>query len=178
LHKKKWLMLAINLLGGAAVLGSYAWGIRTHANADQLLWGGVPLVIRPFYTAGMFLAAAGYFAFTYFLLLRLPPDDTRVGRRFGFDLFNALYAGILIPSALWMPLTFVAIESSGAAIASFVRLVLALVAAASLGLLAALLMVEPKTPRWAQRLAVVGAAAFCLQTAVLDAVVWSAFFHV
>jgi len=98
LHGKKWLMLGINLLGGAAVLGSYAWGIRTHANAGEILWGGVPLSIQPFYTAGMLLAAAGYFAFTHFILFRLRPDETRVGARLGFDVFNAVYAGILIPS--------------------------------------------------------------------------------
>jgi len=175
---KKWLMLAINIAGGAAVLGSYAHGIRTHANAGEMLWGAVPQGIRPLYTAGMFLAAAGYFAFTTFILFRLRPDETRLGGRFGFDAFNVLYAGILIPSALWMPLTFAAIESSSTAILWLVRVVLAAVAAASLGLLAALWVVPPRKPLWAQRVAVAGAAAFCLQTTLLDAIVWSAFFRV
>jgi len=77
-----------------------------------------------------------------------------------------------------MPLTFAAIESSNAALMWLVRVVLAVVAAASLGLLAALWRVEPQKPLWAQRLAVTGAAAFCLQTVFLDAIVWSSFFRV
>jgi hypothetical protein len=60
----------------------------------------------------MLLAAAGYFAFTYFVLFRLDPTITRVLGRFPFDLFNVLYAVILIPSALWMPLTLFALEGS------------------------------------------------------------------
>src|SRR5512135_2386275 len=111
MHPKKRLLLLINLLGGFAVLGSYAVGL-THPNATQILWGGVPEVIRPFYTAGMLAAAAGYFAFTYFIFFRLNPSDTRVAGRFGFGLFSVLYTAVLIPSALWMPLTFLAVEQS------------------------------------------------------------------
>jgi hypothetical protein len=48
----------------------------------------------------MFLAATGCFAFTYFILFRLNPSETRVFSRFPFDLFNVLYAAILISSAL------------------------------------------------------------------------------
>ena len=105
MNAKKWLMLFINLLGGGGVIGSYLWGFLTHPNAGQALWGGVPDSIQPFYTAGMVLAATGYFAFTYFILFRLNPSETRVFNRFPYGLFNVLYAAILIPSALWMPLT-------------------------------------------------------------------------
>jgi hypothetical protein len=94
------------------VIGSYAWGFLTHSNAGQALWGGVPGSIRPFYTANMLLAAAGYFALTYFVLFRLDPTITRVLGRFPFDLFNVLYAVILISSGLWMPLTLFALEGS------------------------------------------------------------------
>ena len=178
MHPKKSLLLIINLLGGAAVLGSYAYGIRTHANAMDILWGGVPASIRPFYTPGMVLAAAGYFAFIYFILFRLNPAATRVGDRFGFGTFNALFAAILIPSALWMPLTFAAVAVASVALLWIVRLALAAVGLASLSLLVALLNVEPRQPPWAYWLAVIGCVAFCLQTAVLDMIVWSAYFTV
>lgn len=178
MHPKKWLLLIINLLGGAAVLGSYAYGVRSHPNATNVLWGGVPASIRPLYTAGMFLAAAGYFAFIYFILFRLDPDKARVEHRFGFGIFNALFAAILIPSALWMPLTFAAAAASSVALLWVVRLVLAAVGIASLSLLVALLNVEPRQPTWAYLLAVTGCVAFCLQTAVLDMIVWSAYFTV
>jgi hypothetical protein len=178
MHTKKRLLLTINLLGGAAVLGSYAYGIRTHPNATDVLWGGVPGSIRPFYTAGMFLAAVGYFAFIHFVFFRLKPAAARVGNRFGFGAFNILFAAILIPSALWMPLTFAAAETSSIVLLWVVRMALAAVGLASLGLLAALLNTQPRQPRWAYWLAVIGCAAFCLQTAVLDMVVWSAYFTV
>ncbi len=178
MNAKKWLMLFINLLGGGGVIGSYIWGFLTHPNAGQALWGGVPGSIRPFYTAGMFLAAAGYFAFTYFILFRLNPNETRVFNRFPFGLFNVLYAAILIPSALWMPLTLFALEGPSLGFVWAVRIVLSMVGLASVTLLLALLNVEPRLPRWAHRLAVAGCVGFCLQTAVLDAIVWVAFFRV
>jgi hypothetical protein len=178
MNAKKWLMLLINLLGGGGVIGSYIWGFLTRPNARQALWGGVPDSIRPFITAGMFLAAAGYFAFTYFILFRLNPTDTRVLGRFSFGLFNVLYAAILIPSALWMPLTFWALEGSSLGLLWAVRIDLAAVGLASVSLLIALLKVEPRLPRWAHRLAVAGCVGLCLQTTVLDAIVWVAFFKV
>jgi hypothetical protein len=178
MNAKKWLMLFINLLGGSAVIGSYIWGFLTHSNAGQALWGGVPGSIRPIYTANMLLAAAGYFAFTYFILFRLSPTDTRVLGRFPFGLFNLLYAAILIPSALWMPLTLFALEGSSLGLLWAVRIDLAAVGLASISLLIALLNVEPRFPRWAHRLALAGCVGLCLQTAILDAIVWVAYFKV
>ena len=178
MNRDKWLMLLINLLGGAAVLGSYVWGFRTYPGASDTLWGGVPENIRPYVTANMLLAAAGYFAFIYFTLFRLDATHSRVFGRFGFGLFNLLYAVILIPSALWMPVSIQAIEQGSHAYAWLARLVLAVVALASLGLLFALLKVQPAQPRWTQRLAVIGSIPFCIQTVLLDAILWGALFSV
>jgi hypothetical protein len=178
MHHKKWLMLLINLIGGAAVLGSYALGILNHPNAGQMLWGEVPESIRPYYTANMLLAAMGYFAFIYFILFRLNPLKTRVAGRFGFGLFTALFAGILFPSALWMPLTFLAVERSSLALVWAVRIVLWLVGLASLALFFAILKVEPRQPLWAQRVALIGSIAFCIQTVILDAILWVIFFRI
>jgi hypothetical protein len=177
MSKQKWPTILINLIGGTVVLGSYAIGLSTHPAATQVLWGGVPGSIRPLYTASMALAASGYFAFTYFILFRLDVDATQVAGRFGFWVFNALYAAILLPSALWMPLTFWAIGQPSPIAFWSVRAALAVVGLASLGLFAALLKVSARQPLWAHRLALIGCAAFCLQTALLDAVLWSAFFQ-
>lgn len=177
MHSQKWLMTIINIFGGAAVIGSYVYGLLTHPGSSEVLWGGVPTQIRPYYTAGMFLAAAGYFAFTYFILFRLDPGETQIYHRFGFWGFNALYAAILIPSALWMPLTFLAVEQSSVVLLWVVRIVLVVVGLASLSLLFALLKVEPRRPLWAYWLAVLGAVFFCIQTAILDASVWGTFFR-
>lgn len=138
----------------------------------------MPQSIRPYYTAGMFLAATGYFAFTYFILFRLPPNDTKVANRYGYGIFNGLYIAILIPSALWMPFTFLAVEQSSMALLWVVRLVLGLVALASLGSFWALITVKPRQPSWAHRTAVVGSIGFYIQTVFLDGLVWGAFFQV
>jgi hypothetical protein len=172
---KRW-MVVINVVGGAAVLGSYALGFLTHADAGTALWGGVSEALRPLYTVGMLVAALGYFAFTGYLLFGVDAQQARVGQRFGFGIFNLLYAGILVPSALWMPLTFVMIEQPSAWLWWVIRAVLILVGFASLGLLAALLALRPRRTAWAYWLAVTGSIGFCIQTAILDAVVWAAYF--
>ena len=176
MRARRWL-IAVILIGGLAVLGSYLWGVLARPDAGQTLWGGVPRSIRPFYTVNMLLAAAGYFPFTFYILFRLDPGTTRVAGRFGYGLFSWLYAAILLPSALWLPLVYVAIEQSSQAWLWVVRAALILVGAASLGILTALLKTRPQRAGIAYRLAVVGSVFFCIQTAVLDAAVWGVFFR-
>jgi hypothetical protein len=176
LHRR--LAFWINLLGGMAVLGSYVWGLAAHSDAGAALWGGMPQALRPLYTLGMALGALGYLAFTYFLLFRLDPARARVAGRLGYSTFNVLYALILVPSALWMPLTEQMVQQPSPAAWAAIRLVLALVGLAALGMLLALLRLEPRQPRWAWGLALAGAVLFFLHTAILDALVWPAFFPV
>ena len=168
-------LLALNLAGGLAVLGSYAHGLTSNPELRGSLWGGVPESLRPLYTASMGLATAGYFAFSFFVFFRLDPARTRVGR-FGFDLFHALYALILLPSALWLPLTALMLEAPSGALWLAIRGVLALVGAGSLGLVLALVRARPAGASVARGVALAGALAFSLQTALLDALVWPAYF--
>jgi hypothetical protein len=177
MHSQKKALLVINLLGGPAVLGSYAWGLTAQPNAADALWGGVPQVLQRISTANMLAAVLGYFAFTWFILFNLDAEKTRVFRLFGYGVFSLLYAAILLPSALWMPLTIAALASPGALLLWAVRLILAITGVASIGLLGALWGLGMRQPAWAHRFAVLGCAFFCLQTAVLDAGVWSAYFH-
>jgi hypothetical protein len=172
----RWLLLAVNLSGGSAVIGSYIWGLASRANAGDILWGGVPGSIRPYYTAGMLLAAAGYFAFTYFIFFRMDPEKVKVFGCCDARIFHYLYLGILVPSALWMPATFWAVDNPSVLAVWVVRGVLILVALFSLGLLAALLGTKPRGPARAHALAVIGAACFCIQTVILDAIVWGTAF--
>ena len=174
-HPSRRSLLALNLLGGTAVLGSYAHGLASNPLTRGALWGEVPDALRPLYTASMLLAAAGYFAFSFFVFFRLDPERTRVGR-FGFLIFLALYALILLPSALWLPLTFAMLEAPSAALWAAIRTVLALVAVGSLGLVGALAVAGPARAPAARALALAGALAFSFQTALLDALVWPAYF--
>lgn len=172
---KRW-MIIINLLGGAAVIGSYVLGFVGNPDAGSALWGGVPEALRPLYTVGMLTAALGYFAFTGYLLLAVDAKEARVGKRFDFRVFNGLYIGILLPSALWMPLTFMMIDQPSTWLWLIIRTVLMLVGLSSLGLLMALLVLQPKGRGWAHWLAVAGTVGFSIQTAILDALVWTAYF--
>ncbi len=176
MHAQRRTLAGINVIGGLAVLGSYAWGIATHPGSAGDVWGGVPAGLQPVYTVSMLTAAVGYFAFTYFVFFRVDPEDARIGSSGAYPLLNGLYALILFPSALWMPLTFAMLDGPDGTLWLAIRVVLAAVGIGSVGLLLALLALRPRRPAWAYWLAIVGLSAFCLQTALLDALVWPAFF--
>lgn len=173
--RQRLSLLLLNALGGAAVLASYAWGALARPESMGALWGGVPEAARGLYTVNMFLAAAGYFLFTPYILLRLDPARTRIAGRFGYRSFALLYALVLLPSALWLPLTVQMLAAPSTALWWAIRVDLGLVGLGSLGLLAALLALGADAPR-GRALAVLGLLPFCLQTAVLDGLVWPLFF--
>ena len=137
-------LLGINLLGGLAVLGSYALGLAAETGGSRL-WGEVPATLRPLYSVCMLGAAAGYFAFTHLVFYRLDPGSVRVGR-FGYGVFHALYLAILLPSALWMPLTVEMISTPGPLLWLSIRTVLAIVGLGSLGLLSLPVSVTSMVP--------------------------------
>jgi hypothetical protein len=170
------ILLIINVVGGAAVILSYVFGLSAQAGGAAVLWGGVPASIRPLYTVSMVISALGYFAFLYFILFRLVPGEVVIGGRLGFSIFFAIFLGILIPSAFWMPLTNVYVGNPGPGVWVGIRVVLALVGIASIALVWALLSLQPKVPGVAYWLAVVGSAYFAFHTAILDAVVWAALY--
>ena len=169
-------MAWIVLLGGVAVLVSYAYVLVVDPATRAGLWGDVPQALLPGYVVSMVLAAAGFGAFTYFLFVHVDPDRTRIAGRFGYTLFQGLYLLILIPSALWLPLTSAMIQEPSSLLWLSIRLVLALVGLSGVALLLALLSLRQRQPATAYWLAVAGAVAFCIQTAVLDLFVWTAFF--
>jgi hypothetical protein len=177
MHPQKRALIWINALGGTAVLASYAWNLLAHPGAGGDFWGGVPASVQSGYVVSMLLAAAGYLAFTRFVF-RLRPAQVEIAGRFGYRIFHLIYALILVPSALWMPLTFAMIQEPSAGLWLAIRLTLAAVGLGSLMLLTALLWLQPRSPKLAHRLAVAGSLAFTFQTAVLDALVWPAYFPV
>jgi hypothetical protein len=69
-----------------------------------------------------------------------------VSNRFGYRVFHILYAAILYPSALWLPLTFGALAQTSVILLWLVRIVLIVVGAASVGLLIVLLISKPAQP--------------------------------
>lgn len=176
-HRKK-VLLWLNILAGTVVLVSYAWGLATHPSAVDALWGGIPPWLRTICTVNMILAALGYLAFTAYLLFVLDLETVHLGIQAGFKAFNVLYALILVPSALWMPLTFAYLAHPGNLLWLAIRLVLFIVGLAALGLLSALLNIRPREPTWFFWLAFSGAIFFVIQTALLDTLIWTYFFNV
>lgn len=158
-------------------MGSYAWGLSTHDNASTLLWGGVPGWIRPYYTLGMLMATLGYFGFSYYIFFHLDPNQIRLFGRFRYSAFSIIFTAILLPSACWMPLTFLAIDTANLYLYWLVRIILIIAAFGSFSLMAALLSVTPRKPVGFYYAAVFGSIFFCLQTALLDAVLWGSFFR-
>ena len=170
------ILLIINVIGGAAVIGSYVYGLNAQAGGANVLWGGVPVNIRPVYTISMILSALGYFAFLYYIFFRLNPAQTSIAGVSGFTIFYVIFLLILIPSAFWMPLTNVYVGNPSTGLWVWVRTVLALVGLASIALVWALLSLETRGSGIAYLAAVVGSAYFAFHTAILDAVVWAALF--
>lgn len=167
--QRRSLLLLIGV-GGAAVLGSYALVFDPDVQAG--IWGGVPESLRGFYTVNMLLAAASFFPATYLLGFATPLDGGFAERTgFSFEALLGAYALILMPSAAWLPLTALYIESPAAWLWILIRLDLLLVGLGAT--LVAVMLIRRAThgPALAWG-AVVAFFFFWLQTMVLDAIVW------
>lgn len=176
MHAQKKAWLAINVAGGAAVLGSYVHGLATHPQMRDALWGTIPDPLKAVYGVTMWLAAGGYFFFSYYFFFRTDADTVRFGKRLGFGLVNALYALVMVTSALWMPLTFAYLQSPTRTLWLLLRGDLFGVAVGSIGLIVALFTMRPRARGPDGVLALLGLLLFALQTAFLDPIVWPQFF--
>ena len=174
-EQKIWF-LVINALGGFAVIAGHVASLASHPNTEQLLWGRVTPSLKSAYMVSMPLAAAGYLLFLYFILFQLDAGTVRIWGYDGFLVFDIIFMSILVFSAFWMPLTYKLIETQQRGWWIYIRLVLFIVGMASLALLCALLVINQKEPAWSYWLAVAGAAAFFIQTGIMDAFIWTAFF--
>ena len=171
------ILLIINVVGGAAVIGSYVFGLAGHSGGANVLWGNISTSVRPLYFVSMILAALGYFAFLYFILFRIVPDQTQIANRFGFNLFYWIFIGILVPSALWMTFTYAWVANPGMGWWVAVRAVLIIVGLASCALVWALLSLQSRQPPLLYWMAVGGSAYFAFHTAVLDMIIWPMLFR-
>lgn len=90
MHRQKLAMLLTVLVGGTAVLVNYVQAVRANAVALEAAWGGVTEDIRPIYFVVQLLAMLGYFAYAYFILFRLNPDEARIADRFAYGRFNVM----------------------------------------------------------------------------------------
>jgi len=173
---EKIILLAINIIGGIAVIGSYIVGLSSKANGVNALWGGTPMSVRPIYTVSMILSAIGYFFFLYFIFFRLNPASFSVFNGSGFNIFYIVFIGILLASALWMPLTNLFVANPSGFLWFAIRAVLAIVGLSSIALAWILISMYTKEAGLTYWLAVFGSVYFALHTAILDAIFWPIFF--
>ena len=165
----------LNVVGGAAVLASYALAFRHPPAVRDALGRAVPPSLQPLYTASMLAAALGYFPMTWLFVFGEPAYDAARAPSHERSMLAA-YAMILVPSALWLPLTIELILAPSAWLYVIVRLVLFAVALGAIGVLVRTAQHTRAAEGAARWLPLAGALAFCLQTVVLDALVWPAFY--
>lgn len=171
------ILLVINIVGGAAVIGSYIYGLSAQSGGANVLWGGISPSVRSVYFASMIISALAFFAFLYYLFFRLNPAEVVIAGRFNFSLFYLIFIFMLIPSALWMPLTNLYVANAGAGLWIGIRTVLIVVGLASIALCWAILNIQDKVPGVSYWLAVVGSGYFAFHTFILDGIVWAALFR-
>jgi len=167
------ILLVINLLGGGLIIFSYLHGLKKYPAERGAVWGGVPNRLKPWYTVSMLLAAVGYLICLYFIFLGLDWANLSLG---AVVLLYICTLMTLFPSALWMPLTFGMLHQPSLWRWRLTRLTLAIVGFGSLGLLGTLVWISGYEGLAIYWLAIVGMALFCVQTALLDALVWTYYF--
>jgi hypothetical protein len=176
MHRQQRTLALINVVGGIAVLLSYAYAFALTPELRSGLWGDVPQSWRSVYTLSMFAAAAGYFPFTSLFVFAIDPQRWRLGGRWSYAALLVFYAAVLGASALWLPLTASFLATPSPATWALVRAVLTVVACGALGILwSTWTTARARGGAWAWS-AFVGALLFAWQTVVLDALVWPAYF--
>jgi len=172
---QKSLTLWINVLGGLAVLGSYAHGIWTHPGQVHHLWGSLPDGLRTTSTGMMVPAAIGYLTFTSYLLLARP-GSLRISERPIMPILNVNYAIFLATAATWMPLCWIALDGQAEWLLLPIQALLAVTGVSALAFVGILFFLDdPPRPRF-RRAALAGATCLFIQCGILDAAVWPRFF--
>tara|TARA_B110000014_G_C19553343_1_gene295610 strand:- start:6 stop:386 length:381 start_codon:yes stop_codon:yes gene_type:complete len=124
----------------------------------------------------MFLAAGGYFFFTAYILICINIDTVKLFGKYGFWLINILYAGIIIPSTIWIYLTFAMINNPSPILWLFIRVVLFTVGFSSMILLFSFFMSNFERHGWLYIASIIGLFFFCIQTMLLDGIIWPYYF--
>ena len=174
---QKISLILLNIIFGSLVLLSYYKGVSREPELSLKLWGGVPSVLQPYIVASMFISAFGYFFFTANFLINVDPLSVKFLGRFNYWTLHIIYLLILIPSALWIDLSFSYMKSQDALTWYSVVSVLYCVGIFSVILL--LFTVDTYVDNNSKLYfpSVIGACIFAFHTVFLDGLLWTAFFH-
>ena len=172
----KILLIIINVLFGSLVLFSYYNGINKYPDLSMKLWGGVPKILQPFIISCMFAGALGYFFFTAHLLLNVNTNHIFLNK-FSYWSLHIIYLMILIPSALWIDLTFIYMKISTTN--NWIHVTTTLLSVAFFSIILMIFIVDTyvDSNHWLYFPAVIGSLIFTFHTFFLDGIIWIAFFN-
>ena len=177
MNKQAIIFYLINIVGGIGVLVSYAHGLLTQVELRGGLWGAVPESIQSYYTMCMVLSALGYFFFTAYIIIYVPFSSEHIFGTFNFALINLFYAGFIIPSAFWISMTFTMMTDPTPVLWVGIRSVLFIVGFSAVGLLGAFFFSKFDKSSWLYYAGIIGLIPFCVQTMILDALIWPIYFQ-
>jgi len=174
---QKLLLLLINLIFGSLVLLSYFNGINKNPELSLKLWGGVPKSLHPFIVSCMFAGAIGYFFFTSHLLFNIDANNFKFFDKLSYWYLHVIYLMILIPSALWIDLTFSYMNDPS--FLNWIYVVSCLYCVAIFSILLMILVVNTAVDNnsWLYLPAVIGSLIFTFHTVFLDGILWTVFFN-
>jgi hypothetical protein len=104
------IFLLVNILGGSAVLGSYAFGLILYPDNRMDLWGEIEGIWQTIFVTSMLLAAAGYLFFLGYIYMFKPMVFDQ-GLILGPDTLSILSTVFLASATAWMPATIAYINN-------------------------------------------------------------------
>ena len=157
----KKVSLAVVLVGGLSVLGSYVPVLRN----TKALWYNMNALVKSYFLPLMLVAAGGFI--TYFIDYLIKPDPRKGLLSYGFT-HPILLAILLLASTAWSLFQVLHVKTSRPSYAILASTTLVVTAICSILLLAGTVEADES---W---LGVVGLGLFCLTTVVNDGVVYNA----
>jgi len=174
---QKYFFIIINIVLGPILLYTYYRGVSQNTDIASKLWGGVPQILIPYIVASMFIAALGYFFFTYYLIFEINQQTLLIFNKFNFSIFIILYLVILIPSCLWIDLSINYLISGNPITWKWIVFILYTVGIASIILLLCLININPRNESLLYKISILGCSIFAFHTMFLDGFLWTTFFH-
>ena len=174
---QKVALILINVIFGSMVLLSYYNGLTKEPQLSAKLWGGVPSILHPIIITFMFISAVGYFFFTYNFLFNVDANKIFFLNRFNYWSLHILYLLILIPSMLWIKLTFKYMMSGNSLDWIFVVIALSSVAIASIFLFLFTIDLNMIAKPFIYLTSIIGVSIFTFHTLFLDGFIWIFFFN-
>ena len=169
IKNRNLFFLLVNFILGSTVILSYIWGLVFYPEYDSALWGKIDTDYIPYIIFSMFLAAIGYFIFSFYLICFKKFQTLRISQ---YIYILSLYIVILFFSTLWMPFSIGFIHTNNNFFLILDLFSLYLVGVSSLLLTIFLIQDKVMRRRLIWKLSVLGGLQFTFHTLLIDAIYW------